>query len=62
MEKDKRLIEASWWERLTELEIESCLERLAISSRKLEKPREYFMQRCAQKGKKWQGPNRNRGD
>ena len=30
--------------------------------KKIKKPREYFMQRCAQKGKKWQGPNRNRGD
>ena len=35
-------------------------ERLEISSRKLEIPREHFMQRWAQKGQKWYGPNRSR--
>ena len=35
-------------------------ERLEISSRKLEIPREYFMQRWARKGQKWYGPNRSR--
>ena len=31
-----------------------------FSSRKLEIPREHFMQRWAQKGQKWYGPNRSR--
>ena len=35
-------------------------ERLEISSRKLEIPREHFIQRWAQKGQKWCGPNRSR--
>ena len=35
-------------------------ERLEISSRKLEAPREYFIQRWAQLGQKWYGPNRSR--
>ena len=35
-------------------------ERLEISSRKLEIPREHFMQTWAQKGQKWYGPNRSR--
>ena len=35
-------------------------ERLEISSRKLEIPREYFMQRWAHKGQKEYGPNRSR--
>ena len=35
-------------------------ERLEISSRKLEIPREHFMQRWAHKGQKWYGPNRSR--
>ena len=37
-------------------------ERLEISSRKLEIPREHFMQRCHDKGQKWPGPRRRRGD
>ena len=36
------------------------IERLEISSKKLEIPREYFMQRWAQKGQKWYGCNRSR--
>ena len=35
-------------------------ERLEISSRKLELSREDFMQRWANKGQKWYGPNRSR--
>ena len=35
-------------------------ERLEISSRKLEIPREHFMQDGLDKGKKWYGPNKNR--
>ena len=35
-------------------------ERLEISSRNLEIPREHFMQRWAEKGQKWYGPNRSR--
>ena len=35
-------------------------ERLEISSRKLEIPREHFMQRWLNKGQKWYGPNRSR--
>ena len=35
-------------------------ERLEISSRKPEIPREHFMQRWAHKGQKWYGPNRSR--
>ena len=34
--------------------------RLEILSRKLEIPREHFMQRWAPKGQKWYGPNRSR--
>ena len=35
-------------------------ERLEISSRKLEIPREHFMQNGLDKGQKWSGPNRSR--
>ena len=35
-------------------------EWLEISSRKLEIPREYFMQRCHNKAQKWYGPNKSR--
>ena len=36
-------------------------ERLEISSRKLEIPREHFLQRFGHnKGQKWYGPNRSR--
>ena len=35
-------------------------ERLEISSRKLEIPREYFLQTWAQKGHGWYVPKRNR--
>ena len=35
-------------------------ERLEISSRKLEIPREHFIQRWAQKGQKWYGTKRSR--
>ena len=35
-------------------------ERVEISSRKLEIPRELFMQRWVNKGQKWYGPNRSR--
>ena len=34
--------------------------RLEISSRKLEIPREHFMQDGLDKGQKWYGPNRSR--
>ena len=35
-------------------------ERLEVSSRKLEIPKEYFMQTWAQKGHGWYVPKRNR--
>ena len=35
-------------------------ERLEISSRELEIPREHFMQRWYNKGRKWYGPKRSR--
>ena len=35
-------------------------ESLEISSTKLKIPREHFMQRWANKGQKWYGPNRSR--
>ena len=35
-------------------------ERLEISSRKLEIPREHFMKDGLNKGQKWYGPNRSR--
>ena len=35
-------------------------ERLEISSRKLEVPREFFMQNGHNKGQKWYGPNRSK--
>ena len=35
-------------------------ERLEISSRKLEIPREHFMEDGDNKGQKWYGPNRSR--
>ena len=41
-----------------EIEENNRMERLEISSRKLEIPREHFMQRWAQK---WYGPDRSRG-
>ena len=41
-------------------EIEENKKRLEISSRKLEKPREHFMQDGLNKGQKWYGPNRSR--
>ena len=43
-------------------EIEEVIEweRLEISSRKLEIPREHFMQNGLDKGHKWYGPNRSR--
>ena len=43
-------------------EIEKTIEweRLEISSRKLEIPREHFMQDGHNKGQKWYGPNRSR--
>ena len=43
-----------------EIEERTEWERLEISSRKLEIPREHFMQRWARKGQKWYGPNRSR--
>ena len=43
-----------------EIEENNRMERLAITSRKLEIPREYFMQRWHNKGQKWSGPNRSR--
>ena len=48
------VINAKKWRKTTEWE------RLEISSRKLEIPREHFMQRWADKGQKWYGPNRSR--
>ena len=39
---------------------ENRMGRLEISSRKLEIPREHFMQRWAHKRQKWYGPNRSR--
>ena len=43
-------------------EIEEYMEweRLEISSRKLEIPREYFIQNGHRKGQKWYEPNRSR--
>ena len=35
MEKDKRLMEAPWWERLTEGETESCSDGRAMLSKSL---------------------------
>ena len=43
-----------------EIEETTEYERLEISSRKLEIPREHFMQRWFNKGQKWYGPNRSR--
>ena len=43
-----------------EIEEKTEWERLEISSRKLEIPREHFMQRWFSKGQKWDGPNRSR--
>ena len=43
-----------------ETEESNRMERLEISLRKLEIPREHFMQRWAHKGQKWYGPNRSR--
>ena len=43
-----------------EIEENNRIEKLEISSRKLEIPREHFMQRWAQKGQKWDGFNRSR--
>ena len=43
-----------------EIEESKKWERLEISSRKLEIPREYFMQRWANKGQKCYGSNKSR--
>ena len=43
-----------------EIEKTTEWERLEISSRKLEIPREHFMQNGLDKGQKWNGPNRIR--
>ena len=43
-----------------EMEENNRMERLEISSRKVEIPREYFMQNGLNKGQKWYGPNRSR--
>ena len=43
-----------------EIEENYRMERLEISSRKLEIPREHFMQNGHNKGQKWYGPNRSR--
>ena len=43
-----------------EKEENNRMERLEMSSRKLGIPREYFMQRWANKGQKLYGPNRSR--
>ena len=43
-----------------EIEANNRLERLEISSRKLEIPREHFMQKWLNKGQKWYGYNRSR--
>ena len=43
-----------------EIEENNRMERLEISSRKLEIPKEHFMQRWDNKGQKWYGHNRSR--
>ena len=43
-----------------EIEENKRMGKTKISSRKSEIPREHFMQRWAQKGQKWYGPNRSR--
>ena len=43
-----------------EIEERTEWKRLEISSRKLEIPREHFMQNELDKGQKWSGPNRSR--
>ena len=43
-----------------EIEENNRKERLEISSRKSEILREHFMQRWAQEGQKWYGPNKSR--
>ena len=43
-----------------EIEEKTEWERLEISSRKLEIPREHFMYDGLNKGQKWYGPNRSR--
>ena len=43
-----------------EIEENNRTGRLEILSRKVEIPREHFMQRWAHKGQKWRGPNRSR--
>ena len=43
-----------------EIEENNRMGKLEIPSRKLEMPREYFMQRWVQERQKWYGPNRSR--
>ena len=45
---------------MQEIEENNRIERLEISSRKLEIPREHFMQDGLNKGQKLYGPNRSR--
>ena len=43
-----------------EIEEKHSMEKIEISSRKLEIPREHFMQNGHNKGQKWYGPDRSR--
>ena len=54
--RDKEFLTEQWKQRKR-----TEWERLKISSRKLEIPREHFRQRWHNKGQKWDGPNRSRG-
>ena len=55
-ERQERLLS----EQCKEIEENNRKERLEMSSRKLEIPRENFMQTGYNKGQKWQGSNRSR--
>ena len=51
---------ASLCDQCKEIEENNRMERLEISSRKLEIPRENFMHDWHSKGQKWYGPKRSR--
>ena len=55
--RDKKAFLSDPWK---EMEENNEWEKLEISSRKLEIPREHFMQDGLNKGQKWYGPNRSR--
>ena len=60
LKNSRRVKKAFLSDQCKEIEENNKRERLEISSRKLEIPRELFIQDGHNKGQKWYGPNRSR--